>query len=148
MQALSSAALSSRSNLTCSNQRNSRTQKSTAIAVLFCALRMRRPFHHASRGPPPPCCTGEALHYGILASPVATGGSGERSESIGAFVQQPLFVCLIIILLSRSTAQAALYTAGKCGLLPPLHPPRHPREQCRCPPYEGARHRSHSRRRR
>ena len=62
------------------------------LFVLF--RRSKRPFRRL-RDPPPPCCTGEALHYGILASPARAGPvrgtrrSGERSEPIGALREQP-----------------------------------------------------------
>ena len=38
------------------------------------------------------------MHYAILASPVRDGGSGEPCEPIGALREQPLFLCLFLLL--------------------------------------------------
>ena len=58
--------------------------------VIMSAVSLQAPLPPL-RGPPPPCRTGEAFSPRHISFPRQSGGSGERSEPIGAFVQQPLF---------------------------------------------------------
>ena len=43
-------------------------------------------------GPPPPCRTGEAFRYGILASPVATGEVANAVSRKGRSCNSPFFM--------------------------------------------------------